>query len=198
MTFSTAHSHGGDGTVNEDVFAFSNLMGDERALVVYHNKYTETRGWIKTSAAAMDKSAGELVQKTLAEAISLPNEQYAIFKDYVTGMEYIRSCRELSEKGLYVELGGYQCHVFLDWRFVTGQQWDTVKRDLAGAGTISIQDKFAELSAPKEGVKLEQLHRKPRAARSAKGSEAKKDATKRPAKRKAVGSSKTGKSRKKD
>ncbi len=49
-----------------------------------------------------------------------------IFRDYVTHLEYIRSCRELVEKGLFVLLGAYQCHVFLDWRFVSGEQWKTV------------------------------------------------------------------------
>jgi len=67
----------------------------------------------------MDKVAGRLVQKSLGQGLGLPDEGYVIFKDYVTGLEYIRSCRELMEKGLYVELGGYQCHVFMDFRFVT-------------------------------------------------------------------------------
>ena len=39
-----------DGAVNEDVFAFSNRRGDARSLVVYHNKYAETSGWIRTAA----------------------------------------------------------------------------------------------------------------------------------------------------
>ena len=47
-------------------------------------------------------------------------EGYVIFKDYVTHLEYIRSCEELWGKGLYVEAGAYQHHVFMDWRFV----WD--------------------------------------------------------------------------
>ena len=40
-----------DGSVNEDVFAYSNRVGDERALVVYHNKFADARGWIRMSAA---------------------------------------------------------------------------------------------------------------------------------------------------
>jgi len=38
-----------DGTVNEDVFAFSNRVDRECGLVVYHNRYAEARGWIRTS-----------------------------------------------------------------------------------------------------------------------------------------------------
>jgi hypothetical protein len=142
--FYTSHT-----TVNEDVFAYSNRIGNERGLVVYHNKYARTSGWIKTSAASMDKASGKLVQKTLAEGLGIPKEPYAIFKDYVTGLEYIRSCRELVEKGLFVELGEYQCHVFLDWQFITGEQWKVVNDSLNGAGVASIYGKFDELFSPK-------------------------------------------------
>ena len=40
-----------DGSVNEDVFAYSNEVGGERGLVIYHNKFNSTRGWIRTSAS---------------------------------------------------------------------------------------------------------------------------------------------------
>ena len=139
------HSAGAGATVNEDVFAYSNRHGNERVLVVYHNKYAETRGWIKTSAAAMDKTSGNLVQKTLSEALSLPEEGHAIFKDYVCGLEYIRSCHELNASGLYIQLGGYQCHVFLDWRFVSGQQWQVVCESLNGAGVQSVYEKYDQM-----------------------------------------------------
>jgi glycosidase len=39
------------GWVNEDVFAYSNRHGDERSLVVYHNRFAEAKGWIRQSAA---------------------------------------------------------------------------------------------------------------------------------------------------
>ena len=140
---------GASGIVNEDVFAYSNRLGNERGLVVYHNKFAETRGWIRDSAASFDKANGKLIQKTLSEALSLPNEAYTVFKDYVTGLEYIRSCHELTNKGLYVELGGYQCHVFLDWRFVNGEQWQVVYEYLNGVGIPSVYAKFDEIFAVK-------------------------------------------------
>jgi hypothetical protein len=67
----------------------------------------------------------------------------------VTGLEYIRSCKELTDKGLYVELGSFQCHVFLDWRFVKGKQWDNLNRILGGIGIPSVQEKFDELFPPR-------------------------------------------------
>ncbi len=141
-----------EGFVNEDVFAYSNRSGDERGLVVYHNKYADTRGWVKTSAAYMDKSKGELTQKTLAEGLNLPGgvSDFVIFRDYATHLEYIRSCRELVEKGLFVLFSAYQCQVFLDWRFVSGEQWKAVNEALNGSGVESIQAKFDELFVVKE------------------------------------------------
>lgn len=185
--FLTQSGNGGtSGIVNEDVFAYSNRLGNERALVVYHNKYAETRGWIKTSAASMDKASGNLIQKSLAEALYLPIESYAIFKDSVTKLEYIRSCRELTEKGLYMELGSYQCHVFLDWRFVTGEQWGEVNRKLAGAGADSIQARFEEIFTPKVEVTTVPVKRKPRAGKAPVKSKGKKINEKTPNKRKSA------------
>jgi glycosidase len=128
--------------VDENVFAYSNRFNDERGLIVYHNKFADTRGWIKTSAASLDKSLGNLVQRNLAEGLGLPNEGHAIFKDYVTQLEYIRSCKEIWNKGIYVELGAYQCHVFMDWRFVDESEWKTICDQRNGAGAASMQEEW--------------------------------------------------------
>ena len=135
------------GSVDENVFAYSNFLGDpqaglgERGLIIYHNKYADVRGWIKISTAVIDKGSGRLIRKSLGEGLSLPVNGYAIFKDYVTHLEYIRPIRELIEKGLYLELGAYQCYAFLDWRFVEGDEWKAINDSLNGAGVESIQVK---------------------------------------------------------
>ena len=143
------------GKVNEDVFAYSNQLGNDRSLVIYHNKHAETRGWIRLSAAFMDKGSGKLIQQSISGSLSLPEEGFVIMKDHVTGQEYIRSCQEVSEKGIYLDLGSYQCHVFLDWRFVSGDIWGEINRNLHGAGTPSIQEKFDQLVALKDDAKIE-------------------------------------------
>jgi len=85
----------------------------------------------------------------------LPFEGFVIFKDYVTHLEYIRSCAELWEKGLYLELGAYQHHTFMDFRFVESSEWELVKRALNGAGVESMQAKFDEMFGVKEEVRSE-------------------------------------------
>ena len=48
------------GTVNEDVFAYSNRFEEQRALVIYHNRFGDTRGWIHTSVAALVGGQGSV------------------------------------------------------------------------------------------------------------------------------------------
>lgn len=141
-----------EGGVDENVFAYSNIHGDERGLVIYHNRYADTAGWIKTSAAYLDKTTGDLRQKSLAEALGLPFEGYVIVKDYVTHLEYIRSCEDLWQKGMYVELHAYQHHVFMDWRFVDDDKWQTIHDALKGAGVESMKAKWEEMFGTKEEV----------------------------------------------
>jgi glycosidase len=183
-----------DGSVDENVFAYSNVFQDERALVLYHNRFAETRGWIKTSAAYLDKATGDLRQKSLAEALGLPFEGYVIFKDYVTHLEYIRSCEELWQKGLYLELQAYQHHVFLDWRFVDDPRWGEVHFALGGGGVDSMQAKWEQMFGVEEtGLRLKdeavkvRKPRKKKAASSPKSSKTSRKATaKKPAAGKAV------------
>ncbi|MHA1670306.1 MAG: alpha-amylase family glycosyl hydrolase [Promethearchaeota archaeon] len=112
-------------SVNEDVFAYSNRVGNERALVIYHNKYSETKGFIKNSVAFVLKNNGDkkLQQKSIAEGLNLPKDGYCIFKDFTMGLEYIRRNNDLHQQGLYVELHAYQSLVFIDFRIVQDNEF---------------------------------------------------------------------------
>jgi hypothetical protein len=174
-----------NGSVDENVFAYSNVFQGERGLILYHNRFANTAGWIKTSAAYLDKGTGELRQQTLAEALGLPAEGYAIFRDCVTHLEYIRSCEELWQKGMYVELHAYQHHAFTDWRFVAGAKWVTVHDALNGAGVESIQVRCEQmLGVEKEerAVVVEEVKIRKRGKKGAAKTPAKR--TKRPATKK--------------
>ena len=143
-----------EGYVNEDVFAYSNRAGDERALVIYHNKFDSARGWVRTSVAysmrAVEVNERRLVQKTLGEGLGLKtdNDYFCIFRDHLTGLEYIRNSKELCEKGLYVELGAYKYHVFMDFREVRDNQWQQyaqIANYLNGRGVPNVEDVFKEI-----------------------------------------------------
>jgi hypothetical protein len=142
-----------DGAVNEDVFAYSNRFGDERALVVVHNKYATARGWIRTATPYSVKTGkGDermLLQHSLGEGLALSGEDntYTIFRDHATGLEYIRANFDLSHRGLYLELDAYKTHVFLDFREVHDNEWQHYRHltdYLNGQGVPSISEALRE------------------------------------------------------
>ncbi len=142
-----------EGLVNEDVFAYSNRAGNERGLVVYHNKFATAKGWIRISAAYSVKSdSGEhmLIQKRLGEGLGLANDgnTYCILRDPVNDLEYIRNNRELHEKGLYIELDAYKCQVFTSFQQVQDNDWHqyaNLAAYLNGRGVPSIDEAMKEI-----------------------------------------------------
>jgi glycosidase len=140
------------GSVNEDVYAYSNRLGDERALVIYHNRYSDTSGWIRMSAAYADKweRGAQLRQRSLAEALGLSGDphQFVAARDSIRGLEFLYRGQELAEKGMRLHLGAYQCHVLLDFRHLFEDQnhpWGELCDQLGGKGVSSLADAMFEL-----------------------------------------------------
>ncbi|HEX7433374.1 MAG TPA: alpha-amylase family glycosyl hydrolase [Anaerolineaceae bacterium] len=143
-----------DGSVNEDVYAYSNGVGNERALVVFQNKFASTQGWIKNSVAYSVKAGPgdnkKLTQKNLGTGLGLQADErhFAIFKDTITGFEYIRSSQELFDKGLFVTLDAYKYHVFIDFREIEDNEWHQFSQlttYLSGRGVPNIEEALREL-----------------------------------------------------
>ena len=112
-----------DGPVDEDVFAYSNCKGGERALIVFHNKFKSTRGRIRLSASFVDGS-GALVQRTLADALQLRAEPglCTVFRDHVSGLEHVLESQPFAEQGLELELGAFKYRALVDFRAGAGRR----------------------------------------------------------------------------
>ncbi|MCJ7738022.1 MAG: alpha-amylase family glycosyl hydrolase [Anaerolineae bacterium] len=141
-----------DDEVNEDVFAYSNRAGSARALIIYNNRYAETRGWIHTSVPYVVPQDNEkpLVQTTLIEGLDItPDEDtFVVFRDHTSGLEYIRNTQVLAEKGLYIELVAYECHVFLDFRQVENDRrndYTVLAESLQGCGVRDLDEALREI-----------------------------------------------------
>ena len=144
-----------DGTVDENVITFSNRHESERCLVVVHNRFAGTSGWIKMSAAfAGEDRPGyvrSLLRKNLCQGLDLRDEPgwFVIFRDLVSGLEYIRRNRDLSDQGLAIELNAYQTHVFLDFREMADDAGGFLARltgYLQGRGVASMERAGREMS----------------------------------------------------
>ena len=138
------------GTVDENVYAYSNRNGIERALVIYNNRYGTTHGTVDFSAAYADKGAGALRQQRLSEGLGLSGDHSKIlaFRDSLTGLEYLRRAGDVLDRGFSLDLHAYQSYVFLDWREMqsTAQHpWDRLCDHLHGRGVRSLDDALVNL-----------------------------------------------------
>ncbi len=110
-----------DGHVNENVFVYTNRYDNEKALIIYNNSYSTTKGKIKSSVKYVKKgSKGNHVynSKNLGEALLFKNEYNVFYKfrDYNSGMEFLVNGKDIYEYGLEIEVRGYQYYAFLDFQ----------------------------------------------------------------------------------
>ncbi|MDR0785464.1 MAG: alpha-amylase [Treponema sp.] len=143
-----------DGSVNENVFAYSNRFGNERSLVFYNNSYYEASGWIHTSCANIPLKDGGTKRDTLGQALALEGD-FALFYEQRSGLWFVRSVKELYERGFFVKLKGYEAQVYLDVHTVhdADGKWSCICNELNGGGVrdleAAFQDTFlAELYKP--------------------------------------------------
>jgi hypothetical protein len=138
------------GTVDENVFAFSNRHHHERAVILYNNSFHSTHGTIHSSVGFLNKGSGEMTQRSLAYGLDLPEDDSLIvaFRDNVVGLEYLRRARDLRDGGLTVGLRGYQHMALLHWRELrptASHPWDRLCDALNGSGVYSVEDSLSKL-----------------------------------------------------
>ena len=137
--------------MDENVFAYSNRSGGERALVVYNNRYghdarhhrffrrLRRQGLRPTAPAA---AAGKAWASAAIPASSWPGATRS------PAWNICAARSELAERGLTLDLHAYQCHVFLDWRELCAtpkQPWDRLCDQLNGRGVPNLDDALVNL-----------------------------------------------------
>ena len=72
---------------------------------------------------------------------------YITFTDRITGLEYIQSLKDLQSNGLFLELGAYQYHAFMDFKTVSDIDGSLASLDQAlnGAGAPSLHNRKLEI-----------------------------------------------------
>ena len=136
-----------EGNVNENVFAYSNQFGTERALIFYNNSYENTAGWIRFSSAYKDKTSDSLKQMNIGDGLGLTNKfnHYLVFREHKSGMEFIRRISDIFEKGIYTELNGYQYQIFWNMREVVDNEFShyaELHDSLSGRGVKSVEEEL--------------------------------------------------------
>ena len=131
----------------EDVFAYSNREGDERALVLYNNAYGSASGSIGHSAP---KNFGgidtpELVTRDLFEGLELDSmSQFIVCRELMSGLEFVFDTQNVQSHSIRFELNGYETKVFLDFRSLpcSAQEGYELVQQLAGQGVASVETHF--------------------------------------------------------
>ncbi len=148
--YDVAHDAGG---VDENVYAYSNGSGGSRSLVVYHNRYGETSGWIHTSVPFAVKDADgskRVVTRTLAEGLGLglgdgtSDDRWLAFREQRSSLEYLRSVAEIRERGLHVQLHAYESRVFWGMRELRDGAgiWRRLAERIGERGVPSLEDEL--------------------------------------------------------
>lgn len=108
-----------DGTIDENVFAYSNGQGEQRSLVFYNNHWERSSGRIHSSCAFAQKLGQgtkrlETVNLAKALGVQAAPDNYVIMREIRSGLWYIYRSLDIAERGLSVALEGYQSKVFLN------------------------------------------------------------------------------------
>ncbi len=142
-----------NGSVNENIFAYSNRFKEERAVIFYNNVYEQASGWIKDSCKfAVKNLEGEshFETQTIAQSLVLSKDPaaYCIFQEHKTGLWFIRSSKEIHENGLFVHLNGFEYQVLVNISEVqdddTGK-WALLCDNLNGRGVIDLDVALKEV-----------------------------------------------------
>ncbi len=141
-----------DGSVDEDVFAYSNKGWSEKSLVLYHNNFSDSQGWIKTASPTLVKKDGnnQMVVDSLSSVLELTDrsDHFLIFKELNTGLMFIRDSAKLIQEGLFFDLHAYDYRVFGEFHEVheeTGTHFREIHDHLAGQGVLDLYQEIQRL-----------------------------------------------------
>jgi glycosidase len=140
--------YGSGGQVNENVFAYSNRAWGDKALVFYNNAYAQAAGWIHRGAAAIPRKDGSSHRDDLCYALALHGEEgyFTCLREQRSNRWFIRSSKEIADRGFFVSLNGYEAQVFMDIREVQDSRgrWARLCAELKGRGVwdldVAMQD----------------------------------------------------------
>ena len=128
------------GNVNENVIAYANMHGHERAIVLFNNKYDTVTGKIEHASPKLDKESGAAVALSLGQALQInpTKKMYYIVREHISGLDYLFSGEALHRDGLRWPLQGFEYRVFIDFREVYDESgaWESLHRRLNGRGFV--------------------------------------------------------------
>lgn len=132
-----------NGSVDQDVIAYSNKFGDQSSLVVFHNKWGSTKGKIKNSAAVNG------ISHSLIDCLELSEREgdFLLFRDLITHKEYILPLQKVINDGIDFDLGAFHYHAMIDFRTVIDKDgsYQKLHDHLKGQGASQLESRRQEI-----------------------------------------------------
>jgi len=126
-----------NGSIEESVYAYSNIYNQHFSLFLFNNRIEEVQGSIHQ---AYGKNYG------LAQALGLNGHtdfgQFVIFHEHRSGLWFIRRGEDLHKEGLYFRLSGYEYQLFTRFTQINDtpdRVYQAIWNDLQGQGIESLE-----------------------------------------------------------
>ncbi|GAB4148365.1 MAG: hypothetical protein Fur0015_13700 [Ignavibacteriales bacterium] len=104
------------GNINENVFAFTNSYGNEKAFVLYNNRFERAEGkiFLSTPKLTSEGNNKKLTKLTLISALKIRNDEniFYICFDEISKQNFIYDYHDFAN-GFQVSLNGFEHRVFL-------------------------------------------------------------------------------------
>ncbi|MCK9279075.1 MAG: alpha-amylase family glycosyl hydrolase [Melioribacteraceae bacterium] len=139
-----------NGNINESVFAFTNSARNEKALILFNNKYDTASGTIKYSTKKLvsDGNNKNLVSVSLAESLGIKNDNktYYIATETISCLEYLFNAAQLYRDGFNITLEGFESRVYLNFKEVYDEngEYENLFNSLNGSGVDNVEIKLKE------------------------------------------------------
>jgi hypothetical protein len=140
------------GSINENIFAYTNSIYGERSLVLYNNKFGNASGRIFHSSQKLmtyNDTTKVNETRTIAEALNINplDKHFYIYREQISNLEFIKSGHDIATNGLHFEFGAFKYSVFLDWREVydTIGEFEKLDWKLGGKGVYNIDRALIEM-----------------------------------------------------
>ncbi len=141
------------GKIVDNVFAYFNSYGNEKALVFYNNHYNSVSGKIYRSVPKIVRGKNnekKLRTKTLIELLNITAKEkyYYIYRDNNSKLYYIKSGREILEEGFRIHLNGFEYRVFWEFKevFDSTGEYAQLAESLKGNGVPNIEFALHEIN----------------------------------------------------
>jgi len=137
--------------INNNVFAFSNKVDNETAMVLYNNSYSQANGSIRYSCvkASANNKTGTRNPRKISNVLGFKplSGYFYIYTDHRTQLQYLISGKEISKNGFNIHLFGYQyriCYNFVEIYDASGRYLHLYNH-LNGKGVPSVEEAIKEM-----------------------------------------------------